>query len=799
VVIIGGGIFGVSILYHLVEEGWQDIVLIEKGELSSGTTWHAAGQCPHFIGDINMARIHDHSIQMYKRLEEETGQATGWHTSGGIRLARHKEELDWHKHVAGIAKQIGVETHVVGLDEIRDLHPFLELHDVVGGTYTPHDGHTDPTSATNALAIGARSRGAKIHRNTLVTNIERDGNEWKVISDKGDIRCEHLVLATGFFSDQVGSWLGLRLPLVNVVHQYLVTDPVEELTGRDKELPVVRDPGSCSYMRQEQQGLLGGPYENADLQTAYDEGVPWSFDQELLPPDLDRITPWLAQMMERMPMFETVGVRRVISGFIAHAPDLYPLVGPVAGHHNLWLAAGSAIGISQGPGCGKYLAQWMVHGAADISMISLDPRRYGEVHSRDWVRERTIEASMKMFDLHPPGYEFKTGRPLRKSPIHDKLAARGAVFGESMGWERPKWFAPDGVEEAHSFSRSNSFDTVAEECRAVRERVGILDLTSFTKLEVSGPDAASFLDRVLANRIPQKIGGIALCHLLTDDGLIEAELTETRLGEDQFFLLSAGSMQVRDFDFLGKARIEGEDIVISDVTSSHGALAVTGPLSRELLQGLTDADLSNGAFRWMSAQEIDVAGVSVRALRVSYAGELGWELYTPIGDMPAVFDALMRAGEPHGVRLFGMYALNSLRMEKAYRGFGSELSSEITLIEADMERFAATGKKDSFVGREATLKRKQEGIRWKLAYLSIDAPHLDVLGSEAVYSGDRIVGLITSGGFGHSVKANLAFSYVEPEFAEPATELEVEMLGERYRAEVLGAAMYDPNNERLRM
>ena len=798
VVIIGGGIFGVSILYHLAKEGWQDVVLLEKGELSSGTTWHAAGQCPHFIGSVNMARIHDYGIRLYKTLEEETGQPTGWHTSGGIRLARHKEELDWHRHVAGIAKQVGVETHVIGLEQIRELHPFLELHDVVGGTYTPHDGHTDPSSANAALAIGARRMGATIHRNTLVTGIVRENDEWRVISERGDIRCEHLVLATGFFSDQVGRWLGLRLPLINVVHQYLVTDPVAELAGRSTELPVVRDPGSCSYMRQEQQGLLGGPYENLDIHTAYDEGVPWSFDQELIPPDLDRIAPWLEMMMQRMPLFETVGVRRVISGFIAHAPDLSPLVGPIAGHRNLWLAAGSAIGISQGPGCGKYLAQWMVHGAAEISMLGLDPRRYGDVHSDDWVRARTIEASMQLFDLHPPGHEFHSGRPLRRSPIHDRLAAKGAVFGESMGWERPKWFAPSGVEEIHSFSRGNAFATVGEECRAVRDAVGVLDLTSFSKFEVSGADATVFMNRTFANRMPRRDGGVALCHLLTPAGLIEAEMTVTRLSESLYFVMSAGAMEARDFDQLQKALMPGEHVEIADVTDRFGCLLLTGPKAREVLSAITQADLSSTAFRWMSARMVEVAGVQARALRVSYAGELGWELYLPIDRMADVYDALVSAGKPFGIRDFGMYALNSLRMEKAYRGFGGELSAEVTLIEADMERFAALDK-ETFTGREGLQARAQQGVAWKLAYMAIDADDRDVLGSEPVYSGERIVGIVTSGGYGHAVGRNLAFAYVSPELAAPGQALEVEMLGVRFGAEVLAEAAYDPHNDRLRL
>jgi len=797
VVIIGGGIFGVSTAYHLVKEGWTDVVLIEKGELSSGTTWHAAGQCPHFTGSLNMARIHDYGIQLYKSLEAETGQSTGWHTSGGIRLARHKEELDWHKHVSQIAKQVGFESHVIGLDEIRKLHPFLELHDVVGGSYTPHDGHTDPSSANNALAIAARRGGVTIYRNTRATNILRSDDEWKIQTERGNISCEHLVLATGFFSNQVGSWLGLRLPFVNVVHQYLVTDPVAELLDRTTELPVVRDPGSCSYMRQEQKGLLGGPYENSGLQTAYDDGVPWSFDQELLPPDLDRISPWLELMAERMPLFNTVGVRRIISGFIAHAPDLYPMVGPIAGHRNLWLAAGSAIGISEGPGCGKYLAQWMVHGAADISMHFLDPRRYGPVYTNDWIKARTVEASKKMFDLHPPGYEFHDGRGLRVSPVHDRLAAKGAVFGESMGWERPKWFAPTGVEEQLSYTRSNAFSYIAKECLAVRDSVGVLDLTSFTKIEVSGQNATAFLDRTLANKLPRKIGGIALCHLLGDTGVTEAEMTVTRLADDRYLLLSAGSMQLRDFDQLNKALNDDGSVRIHDVTESYGCLVVTGPKARELLSKTTSADLSNAAFPWMSARKIDIAGVDTLALRVSYAGELGWELYPPLDSMLKVYDAVMAAGAPLGVTDFGMYALNSLRMEKAYRGFGWELSNELTLIEADMERFIALGKGE-FNGRAALLARKQQGTNWKLAYLGIDNPNTDVLGSEPIYHKGKIVGVVTSGCYGHASKQNLAFAYVEPSLTIPGTSLEIGMLGDQYGCTVLAEPVYDPKNERLR-
>jgi dimethylglycine dehydrogenase len=795
-VILGGGIHGVSTLYNLAREGWTDVVLIEKGELTSGTTWHAAGQCPHFNGSLNFAKICDEGIKLYRSLEQETGQATGWHQAGGIRLARHHDELDWHKNVVGIAKQAGVEAYIVGLDEIRSLHPFLELHDVVGGTYTPNDGHVDPTSATNALAIAARKLGATIYKHTRATDIQKSGDEWTIITDKGNITCEHLVIAAGFFTTKVGDWLGLKVPLVNVVHQYLVTDPVDELRDRPGELPVVRDPGSSSYMRQEQKGLLGGPYETAGIRL-HTNDVPWSFDMDLLEPDLDHIAPWLEQMMERMPLFGTVGVRKVISGFIAHTPDLVPLVGPAPGLKNVWLNCGSTTGIAQGPGCSKYLAQWMVHGAADISMTSLDPRRFGEVHSGDWVRERTIEASSSMYDIHPPGYFYETGRPVRVTPIYEDLKAKGGVFGESMGWERVKYFA-NGENEHLSYSRNSSFPLVAEECQAVRERIGVLDLSSFSKFEVKGPDAATFLDRIFANRVPKKSGDIALCHLLTVDGLIDAEITVTRLDDELFYLTSAGSMQVRDRDMLNAAKRSDEKVEIKDVTADYGVLVVSGPKTRDVLKMMTEADLSSASFPWLKARTISIENVAVRALRLSYAGELGWELHVPISSLRDIYLSLIKNGTPYGIKDFGMYALNSLRMEKAYRGFGSELTNEVSLVEADMDRFYSLQKTD-FIGKEGIEKRLEAGPKIKLAYVEVDAPHLDIIGQEPVYDGDRIIGSVTSGGFGHAIGKNLAFLYVYPEYASPGSSFEIEMLGHRYPARVIDQPAYDPKNERMRV
>lgn len=796
VVVLGGGIFGVSTLYHLAQEGWKDLVLVEKGELTSGTTWHAAGNVPHFIGNLNFSRIHYHGTQLYSRLEAETGQATGWHRAGSIRLARDANELDWHRYVGGIARQVGYEFHLVTPEEIRKLHPFLETHEIVGGCYMPDDGYVDPASATNAMAIGAKKMGAEIYRHTLATDIRpRAGGGWDVITEKGNISCEQLVLATGFFTPQVGAWVGLKIPTINMVHQYLVTEAVPELKGRKPELPVVRDPGSSSYFRQEQQGLLGGPYETEGAQYVYPDGVPWSFDHDLLEPDLDRVAPWLDQMIARMPLFGTVGVKRVISGFIAHTPDLTPLVGPAPGLRDLWLACGAAIGIAQGPGCGKYLAQQMVHGAAEISMLSMDPRRFGDFHMGDYLTTRTVEYTQHLYEYHAPGYEFHKARGLRKSPIHDRLAAAGAIHGETFGWERPKWFAPKGVVERPNFRRSTAFEAVARECKAVREQVGILDLTGFAKFEVRGRDAEAMLNHLFANRMPKKPGGIVLAHMLTHGGEIEAEATVTRLADGGFYILT-GSAAERRMDDMLKAGKTG-DAEVRNVTDLYGCLVLAGPRSRELLGRLTNADLGNAAFPWLKAQEIDVAGAPVRALRVSYAGELGWELHCPIDKTAALYDAIKGAGKDLGLVDFGLYALDSLRMEKAYRGFGTELTAEITPLEAGLERLVAFEKKD-FIGRDALLVRREKPLSLKIAYLAIEGADRDVIGSEPVLADGKLVGSITSGAHGHATGQTLAFAYVDPASAAPGTRLKVVMLGEEFPAVALSSPAYDPSNAKLR-
>jgi dimethylglycine dehydrogenase len=631
-----------------------------------------------------------------------------------------------------------------------------------------------------------------------VTDIkQRPSGEWEVITEKGTIVAEHVVNAAGCFCDQVQQMVGQRLPIVNMIHQYLVTETSPQVLELDKELPVARDPLASCYYRQEQKSLLIGPYERENAAAWGLDGIDWGFDMELLPPDLDRLGTSLEHAMARIPAFGELGIKRVVSGPITHTPDGNFLMGPAPGLKNFWLDCAASIGVTQGPGAGKYLAQWMVHGQSEINVREVDPRRYGDYALGDYALAKSIDEYQLMYQVHYPGEFRDVGRPLRTTPLYQKLKDQGAVYAEVFGWERPKWFAPEGVEEDYSFRRNNTFETVAEECKAVRERVGLLDLSSFAKYEVSGRDAEALLDRLFANRMPRRVGGIALAHMLTADGMIESEFTVTRLGEDRYYLLSAAVAELHDLDMLEQGREANEQAEIANVTDDFGVLVLTGPRARDVLAQATEADLGNNAFPWLTAQEIEVAGVPLRALRVSYAGELGWELHTPMAEMARVYDALMAAGEAHGIANFGAYALNSLRMEKAYKGWGAELTNEITMVEADMERFVRMDKGD-FVGREALAKRQEEGIALACVYLQMGDGDADPLGNEPILDGERIVGVSTSGGYGHAVGKTLAFAYVEPGLAVPGSRVEIEILGERRKAEVLGEPAYDPMNQRLK-
>jgi len=802
VVIVGGGILGCSLAYHLVREGWSDCVLIEKGELTSGSTWHAAGQVTHSTSSYGLGHMAGYAIELYQRIEAETGQSVTFHGCGSLRIAYSEDELDWLRYTVSIGAALGHPMEILGPAAIRALHPFYHLEDVRAALWTPEDGHVDPAGAAFALAAGARQGGAKIVRRNRVTGIRREANgEWRVSTERGDYVCEHVVNAAGTYARQVGEWTGLDLPITCMTHHYLVTDPVPEFADLERELPVVRDDAKVSgYVRMEQKSGLIGIYEKANANTVWLDGTPWDADSELFAPDYDRILPWLENAMERMPVLAELGIRRTVHGAITHPPDGNMLLGPAPGLVNYWCCCGCQIGIGWGPGAGKYLAQWMVHGAAEISMREFDPRRYGDFADRDYAVAKAREDYLLRHEIPYPHFNRLAARPVKPSPLFDRLEGAGAVHEEVFGWERPRWFARDGLpaRDLYSFRRAGWHDPVAREVEAVRERVGVMDISAFAKIEVSGPDAEPFVSRMIANRVPRKAGGIVLGHVLNAKGTIEAETTVVRVEEDRFYLVLAAFFEVRILDWLVRHRRPDERVRIENLSTTLGAVALQGPRSRDVLSRVTHAPLDNGSFPWLTARRIVIAGAEIRALRLSYAGELGWELHARAEDLPAVFDALWSAGGEHGIAHYGSFAMNAMRMEKMFKG-ASELTNEVTLPEADVMRFVRLDKPGGFVGAEATRRSAERPDRpWQCVYLGVDAAGADCLGGEAILADGERTGAVSSGAWGPSVEASLAFGYVRPEHAAPCTELGVVVLGERRAARVLAEARYDPGNLRPR-
>ena len=799
VAIIGGGIFGVSLLYHLTKEGWKDIVLLEKGELTSGSTWHAAGQCPHFVGSYNLAKVHYHSTELYKKLEQETGQSTGWHGCGSLRLAYQQEDLDWFYYVKGILDNVGSPAKIISTQEITNIHPFIKLDGIIGALHTPEDGHTDPSSTTNAMAIGARNGGAKIYRHNRVIDIKsRPSGEWELITEKGNIICEHVVNAAGSYCPEVGHMVGLKnIPSINMIHHYLVTEEHPAIKKLKKELPVVRDPHSSCYLRQEGKGLLIGIYEKDAKCWALD-GMDWKFNMELLEPELDRLEEHLKKGMDRIPQFRDVGIKKMICGPITHTPDGNFLAGPAPGLKNFWMFCAASVGIAQGGGAGKYMAQWMTYGDADINMLEFDPRRYLSWAHKDYAIAKSIDEYKRMYVTPLPNEGLDVGRPIKKTPIYKKLKDQGAIYIDAFGWERPKWFAETGMQEKYSYKRSNAFPYVQKECEAVYNSVGVLDLSTFTKCEISGEGSEAFLNRLCANRIPKKDGSIVLTHMLNAKGRIQSELTITRLPNNLFYVLSSTASEIRDFDWFNRHVSEREKVNIKNVTQDYGVLILVGPKSRTVLSQLTSQNLNNNDFPWLKGKEILINKIPVRALRVNYVGELGWELHHPMDQMVSLYDAICEVGKKENIVNFGTYAVNSMRMEKAYRGWGSELTGEISLVEAGMDRFFNLKKKNNFFGAKALQEKVQSGVDIKLVYLDVDADNADAMGNEPIYYKNKIVGVTTSGSYGFRVKKSLAFGYVKSDLMNAGSELEIAIQGQRRKAKILDSAVYDQDNQKLK-
>lgn len=795
VVIIGGGAMGTSLLYHLAKLGWRDIVLVEKNDLTHGSTWHAAGLCTHFAHNPTIQELRATSVRLYRDiLPEETGESCGFHRSGAMRVTRNPDRMDEFRHVAGLSEFTGYPLEITTPERIAELHPLATLDGLLGGIYEPHDGHVDPSLATNAMAKVAQKHGATIQRYTPVHAIRRENGKWIIETAKGTLRAIHIVNAAGTWGFEIGRMMGVNVPSVPVLHQYLVTATVPAIAERQKaglgELPIIRDPEESWYCRQERDGFILGPYEK-QAQVWSVDGVPPEFGAELMPPDLDRVEHIIEAAMARVPALATAGIKTVVNGPITFTPDANPLIGPAHGVPNAWLLTGSSMGVMEGGGAGKFLAHWMTHGAPPMDALAVDSRRFGPWADRNYRVTKAIECFGLQFGVHYPFEERPAGRNIRVSALHELMIERGAVMGAAHGSERPNWFSDkphDG--NLDSFRRTNWFEAVAREVEAVTTRVALADLSVFSKFEVTGRDTVPFLDALGANG-PPKLGRIGLTHVLTPAGGVASEFTVTVFDHEHAYLNSAAAAEEMDFDLLN-ARAGGFDVSIRNRTDELAVIGLMGPRSADVLGKLTSAPLGR-AFPWLTAQEIDVADIRVKALRVSYAGELGFELHVERAYAAKLFLALEQAGKPFGIAYYGAYAANSMRLEKGYRGWGMDLTTERSPLESGLA-FLVKAEGRSFVGKDAMLKRSPN---WDMVLLEIDTDgEVEPFYSHTVFAQGRPVGVVTSGAFGHRVKKSLALAFLrEPEIRDGFS---VKMLGRERAARILSSPPYDPLNMRLK-
>lgn len=804
VVVIGGGIVGISTLYHLVKKGWSDVVLVERRELTSGSTWHAAGLLPLFNMSYSVGQIHKYSVALYKTLQEETGQDVGLRQVGNIRLATNEDRMDEYRQYAGVAKAIGVNVEFLTPDEVREIWPLAVTDKLIGAIHHPDDGYIQPADLSQALAKGARDGGGKIYRQTTVLAIEQKPNdEWLVKTDKGDITCEHVVSATGNFARRTGAMIGIDVPVMPVEHQFIVTEPHPEIVSRHKralpEMGVLRESDGSWYMREERGGLLLGPYERG-APVCYEDGPSPDSEYELFQEDIERLMPHIESAIRRVPIFAEAGVKEVYNGAIAYTPDGSPIVGPAWGKRNFWLNEGHSFGITAAGGAGWQLAEWIVEGEPTIDMLGVDPRRFGDYATKGYLKKKNEEAYAMVFTIHYPDEEREAGRPLRMAPCYERMKQRGAVFGQKFGWERPNWFAPEGVpqQDHWSFQRSRWFEHVGNECRNVAENVGLLDMTAFAKARVSGPGAEAFLDRLVANRLPTKIGRVGLCHALAPRGGVHSEFTILRERPDSFYLVSAGAFQRLDHDWIFRHMPRDRSVRFENLTAKMGVLVVAGPKSRQLLERVCDASLSNEAFPWLTAADTTLGLAPARLMRVNFVGELGWEIHHDLEYQNHIFDLLMEAGAELGLQPFGIRAMDSMRVEKSYRLIGTEMSIEYAALESGLGRFVHPGKGD-FIGRDSLLAWQEQGFANDFVTLEVHGlKDADPLGNNPIYVDGSLAGRSTSGNYGFRLEKSLALAMVRPDLGEVGTEVEIEVLGDRYKATVLEESPYDPENRRLR-
>jgi dimethylglycine dehydrogenase len=805
VVVIGGGVVGVSALYHLAKKGWgDDVVLLEKAELTSGSTWHAAGLLPLFNMSYSVGQIHKYSVELYGKLEGETSQPVGFSRVGNLRLAMNQDRMDEYYQYAATAKTIGVNVEFLSPKQVKALWPLCEVDNLVGAIYHPDDGYIQPADLTQAFAKGARAMGATIYRNTPVLAIEQSSQGgWIVKTETGEIICDHVISASGNYARQTGKMIGLDLPVMPVEHQYIVTEPHPELQARRQsgapEMPVLRESDGSWYLREENGGFILGPYEKG-APCCYVDGPNPKAEYELFQEDIDRLMPHIEATLERVPAFGEVGFKQVYNGAIAYTPDGNPIIGPAWGVDNFWLSEGHSFGITAAGGAGWQLAEWIIDGEPTIDMLGVDPRRFGDYVSKEYLIEKTEEAYAYVFETHFPDEERPAGRPLKVAPCYEKLKSMGAVFGQKFGWERANWFATDGMkqEDDWSFRRSKWFTAIEKEVQNVTTNAGLLDMTAFAKCRLSGPGVEEFLNFFVANRIPRKIGQISLCHALNSHGGIHSEFTILKESADSFYLVSAGALQRLDHDYIRHFLPSDGTVKYSHLTDDIGVLVLAGPKSRDILTKLSSADFSNKSFRWLTAKDIEIEGCSVNAMRVNYVGELGWELHHPIEHQNQIFDALFDVGEEFGLKPFGIRAMDSMRIEKSYRMVGTELSIEYSAFESGMDRFVCLDK-DNFIGREKLIEWQERGSENQLVTLEIDGvEEADALGNNALTSAGELIGRATGGGFGFRVNRSLALAMVKPQYANEGTEFSIDILGKDHIARVIQDSPFDSQNRRLR-
>ena len=806
VVVIGGGVVGCSILYHLTLHGWKDVVLLEKNELTSGSTWHAAGNCPNFVGSWTMMKMQSYSTELYRKLGDLVDYPMNYHVTGAIRLAHSRQRMEEFEHVCSMGKQMGIEFEMLTNSQIKELHPFIETHDLDGGQWDPLDGDIDPAQLTQALARGAKNNGGKIVRFCPVTNVNRQDDEWVISTPSGQITCEYVVNAAGYRAGEVGSMFGRNVPCVSLAHQYLITEPIPELEALKYKVPLIRDPDSSYYLRQEKDGLLLGPYEkNCKAHwTTKDDPMPDDFSFQLYNDDLERLEWYIEDACKRVPLLGSVGITRVVNGPIPYTPDGLPLLGQMPGVKNAFEACVFTFGIVQGGGAGKLLADLIVEGETETDSWAVDPRRFTNHVDQEYTKAKAIETYSHEYAMHFPQIQWPAGRPAKVSPIYNDLIQAGAVMGSYGGWERADWFTNDESmkKPALSYDRQHWFDDVSKECSNVSNSCGIIDLTGFSRFEINGEGAAKWLETLITGNLP-KIGRVGLVYFSSPSGKVLTEMTATRITENEIWLLTGAGAYWHDRDWLSFNLPQNSKINIIDTTHNIGTILLTGPKSELLIENLTDdkTDVSN--FPWLTHKEINLCNEKCRVLKVSYAGEKGFEIHMTNHSMSKIYKELIKFGENYDLVHFGMLALDSMRLEKNYRSWKSDLTSDYSILQSGLGRWINFNK-ESFIGKDALTKESDIGVTKKFVTLVVDDPEDNKAFGEPVYlspvfAGDKYLGPVVSSGYGHRVKKSISMAILDDRNLNGLNDqLHIDVLGRKRKAYIVKEALYDPENNRLR-